>query len=175
MTLSMPRASLLTYLLALTLCAVIPVLCFAAYLTIGLARTEQAAVERGLVETANAVASGVERELTNTITTLEALATSQSLDRADYGAFAHEAQRVLESQARYGWLSIHLASPDGAPLMNSSGPGGGPLPLPDIVTVKQTAASGKPTVSDLLPSRVYDQLAFALRVPVVRNGAITCV
>jgi len=172
MTLSFPRASLLTYLLGLTACAGIPLLCFAAYLTIGLTRTEQAAVERGLVETANVLVSGAERELTGTITTLEALATSQTLDRGDHGAFLVEAQRVLESQARHGWLTIHLASPDGAPLMNSSGPAGRPLPLPDIVTVKQVAASGKPVVSDLLPARVREQPAFAVRVPVLRNGEV---
>lgn len=172
MSVSMPRASLLTYLLALTFCAVVPVLCFAAYLTMGLTRTEQAAVERGLVETTNALVSGVERELVSAVTTLEALATSQSLDRGDYGAFLREAQRVVGSQSHHGWLTVHLASPDGAPLMNSSGTAGEPLPLADIVTVKQTAASAKPIVSDLLPARVNDQPAFAVRVPVLRNGAV---
>jgi hypothetical protein len=62
MTISSARASLLTYLLALTGCAGIPLLCFAAYLTMGLGRTEQAAVERGVVDTVNALVTGVDRE-----------------------------------------------------------------------------------------------------------------
>jgi signal transduction histidine kinase/ActR/RegA family two-component response regulator len=172
MTMSFPRASLRTYLLILTAGAVIPVLCFAVYLTIGLSRSQQRAIERGLTETAGALASSVDRELTSSISTLEALAASQYLDRGDYAAFVREAQRVLETQTRHGWLTIHLASPEGTPLMNSSTPSGVPLRLPEIATVKQTAASAKPVISDLLPARVRDQSAFAVRVPVVRNGVV---
>jgi hypothetical protein len=91
MSVSMPRASLRTYLLALTAGAVVPVLGFAAYLTIGLSRTQQEAVERGLFDTAATLATGVDRQLAGSITALEALAASEHLDRADYGAFAREA------------------------------------------------------------------------------------
>ena len=79
-----PRASLRTYLLTLTAGAVVPVLCFAGYLTFGLSRAEQEAVERGLVDTVSALASAVDRELASSVTALEALATSQSLDRGDF-------------------------------------------------------------------------------------------
>jgi signal transduction histidine kinase/ActR/RegA family two-component response regulator len=167
-----PHGSLRTYLLALTAGAVVPMLCFATYLTIGLSRTQQEAVERGLIDTASALASGVDRELTSVVTTLEALATSRSLDRGDYGAFVQEAHRVLESQARHGWLTIHLASPDGVPLMNSFAPPGAPPPIQDVATVKHTAVSMKPVVSDLLPGGVRDIAAFAVRVPVIREGTV---
>ena len=60
---SLPRASLRTYLLTLMAGAVVPVVCFAVYVTIGLSRTQQEAVERGLIDTAAALASGVDREL----------------------------------------------------------------------------------------------------------------
>jgi signal transduction histidine kinase/ActR/RegA family two-component response regulator len=172
MTMSLPRASLRTYLLTLTAGAVVPVLCFAAYLTIGLSRTQQEAVERGLIDTAAALASGVDRELRSSITALEALAASQYLDHGDYGAFVREAQRVLESQTGHGWLAINLALPDGTPLMNSLVPTGAPLPLLDVGTVKQTAASAKPVISDLLPGGVRAQAAFAVRVPVLRDGGV---
>jgi len=172
MMLPLPHGSLRAYLLALTASAAVPGLCLAAYLTVGLSRSEQAAVERGLVETAGALVSGVDRELASTITTLEAVTTSQSLDRGDYAAFLREAQRVLESQVRHGWLTIHLASPDGTPLMNSAAPAGRPLPLLDIATVAQTAKSAQPMISDLLPGGVRDQPAFAVRVPVLRDGEV---
>ena len=172
MTVVMPHGSLRSYLLALTAGAVVPLLCFVAYLTIGLGRIERAAVERGLTETAGALVSGVDREVTGTVATLEALATSQSLDHGNYTTFVSEALRVLESQGSHGWLTIHLASPEGAPIMNSSARAGSPIPRVDIVTVKQTAQSGKPVVSDLLPGGVRDQPAFAIRVPVLRNGAV---
>ncbi len=99
--------------------SLVPMVCFAVYLTIGLSRTERKAVERGLIDTAAALASTVDRELTSSVTPLEALATSQSLDKADRRGFFGEAQRVLASQTPHGWLSVHLASRDGTPLMNS--------------------------------------------------------
>ena len=172
MKIPFPRASLRTYLLALTVGAVVPVVCFAGYLTLGLSRTEREAIERGLTETTAALASSVDRELTSTITALETLATARSLDRGDYRMFLEEVTRVLDNEDRHGWLTIHLASPDGRPLMNSAGPGGAPLPLPDVATVKQTAALAKPVISDLLAAAIRGQPAFAVRVPVMRGGTV---
>jgi signal transduction histidine kinase/ActR/RegA family two-component response regulator len=172
MTMSFPRASLRTYLLVLSAGAAIPVLTFAAYLTIGLSRTQQQAIERGLIETAGALSSSVDHTSVGHITTLEALASSESLDRGDYSRFAREAERVLGSQKSHGWLTIVLASPDGVPLMNTSAPAGAAPRLLNVETARQAAASGKPVVSDLLPDRVLDQHAFAVRVPVVRDGAV---
>ena len=167
-----PRASLRTYLLTLTIGVVVPVLCFAGYLIIGLSRTERKAIERGLIETTGALTSSVDRELTSTITTLETLATSRSLDRGDYNMFFEEVTRVLDNEDRHGWLTINLASPDGRPLMNSAGPAGAPLLLADVATVKRTAASAQPVISDLLPADVRGQPAFAVRVPVIRGGVV---
>jgi signal transduction histidine kinase/ActR/RegA family two-component response regulator len=171
MSASMPRVSLLTYLLALTVCAVVPLVCFAVYLTVGLTGTEQAAVERGLVETANALVSGVERELMSTATTLEALATSAALDRPDLEAFRSRSLRVLASQKRHGWLTIHLAASDGTPLMNALYARGAGLPKPDAVSVRETVVAGRPTVSNLvaIPEGTH---VYAVRVPVVRDGTV---
>jgi signal transduction histidine kinase/CheY-like chemotaxis protein len=171
MTLSMPRASLRTYVLALTACAVLPLLGFAAYLTLGLTRTEQAAVERGLVETANALVGGVDRELTSTITALETLATSQSLDRPDLDGFRAEAARVLEAHQRRGWLTIHLAAPDGTPLVNALYRRGSVLPRPDPPSIRAAAVSGRPEVSDL-GVIAGGRHAYGVRVPVVRSGEV---
>src|SRR5262245_55065103 len=167
----MRQASLRTYLLALTACAVIPVLCFAAYVTLALSRTEQAAVERGLVETATALVSAVDRELTNTITTLEVLATSQYLDRPDLEGFWREIVRALESQKSHGWVTLHLAAPDGTPLVNALHAPGSPLPRPDPASVHEVIASGHPAISNLIsiPSARH---AYGVQVPVVRGGAI---
>jgi signal transduction histidine kinase/ActR/RegA family two-component response regulator len=129
-------------------------------------------VQRGLLETANALASGVERELTSTITALETLAESRLLDGEDYDAFISQAQRVLAKQSDHGWLAIHLATPDGTPLTNTSASTGRGLPLPETTTVKQTAVSKSPLVTDLLADAVRGQRAFAVRVPVVRNNAV---
>jgi hypothetical protein len=57
MALSLPRASLRSYLVVLTASVVIPMLGFAVYLAMGLSRAQQEAVERGLFETVQALAS----------------------------------------------------------------------------------------------------------------------
>jgi hypothetical protein len=67
--------------------AVVPMVGFAAYLAAGLSRTQQEAIERGLIEATHALVSSVDHELESTTATLQALATSQSLDRGDYRAF----------------------------------------------------------------------------------------
>jgi signal transduction histidine kinase/CheY-like chemotaxis protein len=168
----LPRASLRAYLVAVVAGSLVPMVCFAVYLTIGLNHTERKAVERGLTDTAAALASSVDRELTGSVTVLEALGTSQYLDKADYRGFFGQAQRVLASQASHGWLSVHLASRDGAPLMNSQTPTGAPLPLSDPASVTKAATSAKPVISDLLAGGVREEPAFAVRVPVIRDGGV---
>jgi len=171
MTVSRSRASLLTYLVVLTACAGVPLVGFAAYLTVGLTRTEQAAVERGLVETVHALGSSVDRELTSTIATLEALATAPSLDEPDLKAFRMRAVRVLDSQKGRGWLTIHLAGPDGTPLMNVRYPFGAALPRPDPDSVGETAVSRRPIITSLTPTP-EDGYAYGVRVPVIRGDAV---
>jgi signal transduction histidine kinase/CheY-like chemotaxis protein len=56
--------------------------------------------------------------------------------------------------------------------MNSLLPTGAPLPLADPATVRRAAASAKPVISDLLPGGVREHHAFAVRVPVRRDGAV---
>ena len=169
---SLPRASLRTYLVTLTAGAVVPIVFFAVYLTIGLSHAQQEAIERGLTDTAAALVGGVDRELAATIAALEALATSQYLDDGNHAAFVGEARRVLESQAGHGWLAVHLAMPDGTALINSLNPAGAPLPLADVSTVRESAAAAQPVISDLLRGGVRDQPAFSVRVPVIRNGKV---
>jgi signal transduction histidine kinase/ActR/RegA family two-component response regulator len=147
--------------------------CFAVYLALALSRTQQDAIERGLADTVRALATAVESQLRDGTTTLGALAASESLERADYGAFFRESQRVLESQKLHGWLRIHLATPDATPLMNTSGPGGAPLPLIDTASVMHAAASRAAVVSDLFTGTEPGEPMFAIRVPVVRNGTVT--
>jgi signal transduction histidine kinase/CheY-like chemotaxis protein len=72
-------------------------------------------------------------------------------------------------------VSIHLALPDGTPVMNSLDAAGRPLPLPDAATVTQTAASRTPTISDLIMRGFTGQPSFGVRVPVLRDGTVTYV
>jgi hypothetical protein len=70
-------------LAALVLAALVPVLGFAALVMRENARLQLAPTERGMRETAAAVARTVDKELRSAITALEALGQSEHLDTMD--------------------------------------------------------------------------------------------
>jgi hypothetical protein len=82
----------------------VPLLVFAALLTVVLHRHERAGREQALRDTARALSLAVDRELQAHITTLEALATSVHFDRPDLEQFRRDASRVVASQP--GWTNI---------------------------------------------------------------------
>src|SRR5688500_7482897 len=94
-----------SHLIALVLAALVPVLGFAVLVIRDNARLQLAVTDRGMRETAHAVASTVDKELETAIRALEALAESEQLDAADLRLFYALCQRVVQVQ---GWRSILL-------------------------------------------------------------------
>jgi len=82
--------------------------------------------EKGARERTLAILTAVDAELSSSVTTLEALATSQNLEAGDLAAFHREALRVLKSQP--AWLAIIVASPQGEQLLHSNLPIGSKHP-----------------------------------------------
>ena len=75
-----------SHLIALVLAALVPVLGFAAFVMRENARLQLAATERGMRETAAAVARTVDKEVESAISTLDALGQSEHLDTMDLAA-----------------------------------------------------------------------------------------
>src|SRR5687767_7527224 len=107
-----------TYLLIFALAILVPMIVFSIIAVLAFDRQQRTVVERGGVETARALMNGVERELTSSMTTLEALATARSLERGDFAGFYDDARRVLASQPE--WATIILATPAGERLIDLS-------------------------------------------------------
>jgi len=165
--------SLRSNLIALTVVAVVPVLGLATYLTVAQSRAQREAVERGLDDTTSALVTSVDRELSNSISTLKALAASRRLDAGDLPGFHEAARRVLESQAESGWLAVQLATPDGTPLLHTLiAPGATIPPDPHPPSIRATATAARPTISNLFTSPVTGQPAVGVRVPVIRGGVV---
>src|SRR6266487_701145 len=165
--------SLRSNFIALTVVAVVPVLGLATYLSVAQNRAQQEAVERGLDDTTSALVTSVDRELSSSITTLQALAASRRLDASDLPGFHDEARRVLETQAESGWLTVQLAAPDGTPLMHTLvAPGAAAPPDPDLPSIRATVTAATPTVSNLFTGPINGQAMFGIRVPVIRGGAV---
>ena len=144
-----------------------PLLLFAVLLTVVLHRHERDGRERGLRDTARALALAVDRELQGHIATLEALATSIHLDAPDLEQFRRDASRVMGAQP--GWFNVAVFDRAGRTLTAVTT---SPAPADETrALVRAVAVSGRASVSDVrtLPRETF---AITVSVPVVRDGRI---
>ena len=158
-----------SHLIVLVLAALVPILGFAAFVIRENAALQLAVTERGMRETARAVALTVDKELETAITTLEALAETEYPDAADLGAFHALCRRVVQTQR---WSNLLLFDTAGRTLMHTGAPLGALLPparRPEIVARVRDEA--RPVVSDLFDG-VRTRNLVAVYVPVVRAGAV---
>src|SRR6185295_9742243 len=132
-----------SHLIALVCAALVPFLGFAAFVSRENARLQLSVTERGMRETARAVARTVDKELEAATTTLAALGEAEPLDASSLTSFYEQCQRVVRSQ---GFTSILLFQPDGQVLMHTSVPLGAPLPPPtNVAAFKQAVETRRPT------------------------------
>src|SRR2546430_4849416 len=167
---SRPR-TLRSHLTLLVFAAVVPVLVLAIVMAALLERQQRASVERGLRDTARALTVAVDRELSSSLSTMHALATSEHLDTGDLRRFYADAQRVLATHP--GWITINLLDLSGQQLVNLLRPFGAPLPSSgDLEVVRRTLGTGQPAISDLFVGPVLKAPIVAMTVPVNRGGAL---
>jgi signal transduction histidine kinase len=164
--------TLRSYLVGLTLATLLPVVLFAGAVGYFLVQEQRETFRTGAEARTLAVLTAVDTELQASISTLTALATLPALDEGDLVTFRDRAQRILATQPQ--WVNVNLARPDGQQVMNLRVPPGAPLPnIGDLdgsfALLRQT---GKAVVSDLAVGPVLKRWSFAVRVPVVRDGAL---
>jgi len=158
-----------SHLVALVLAALVPVLGFAALVMRENARLQLAVTERGMRDTASAVAHTVDKELETAITALEALGQSEHLDTLNLAPFYALCGRVTRTQ---GWVNIILFEPDGRALMQTFTSLGTPRPptrRPEIFA--EIRAQRRPVVSNLFDGPAARNIV-AVYVPVVRDNAV---
>jgi signal transduction histidine kinase/ActR/RegA family two-component response regulator len=158
-----------SHLVALVLAALVPVLAFAALVMRENAQVQLASTERGMRETAFAVARTVDKELGTAITALEALAQSEHLDTMSLTPFYALCDRVTRTQ---GWVNILLFEADGRALMQTSVPLGTPRPptrRPELFA--ELREHRRPVVSNLFDGASTRNIV-AVYVPVVRANAV---
>jgi signal transduction histidine kinase/CheY-like chemotaxis protein len=149
-------------------------LVFCTVLVVRLSAQERKQVERGMLDVCRTLAAALDRELLVTVGVLELLAQSSNLASGDLAAFHAEASRVVAS--RPGWTGVLLIAPDGTQLMNTIQPWGSPLGrINEPDSLAEVVRTAKPVVGSLVPGRITGQLAFPVRVPIVRGGSVTAV
>src|SRR4029453_1222819 len=165
--LDVPTMRLRSHLIALVLAALVPVLGFATLVIWDNARLQLATTERGMRETAHAVAGTVDKELETAITALAALGESEQL--GDLRRFHALCQRVVQAQ---GWRSILLFAADGTGLMHTGVPLGLPMGSTSPAQLLARARDERrPTVSGLFDGIRHPRIV-SVYVPVVREDRV---
>jgi signal transduction histidine kinase len=158
-------------LTVLVFASVIPVLIFAIIMVLLVEEQHRASLERSLRDTARALSVSVDLELTSSLSTLNALATSEHLDTGDLRAFYQQAQRVLVVHET--WKTISLLDLSGQQVLNLLRPLGAPLPPSgNLEVVRRTLDTGQPAVSDIFVGPVFKAPIVGITVPVMRGGVM---
>ena len=154
-----------------TIIAVLPfvVVCIiAAYLA---AEQARAIALNEALGRARATMSAVDFELRGHILTLEAIATSRSVEKGDMRSLYEECRRVLASQP--AWLNIGVQSGTGEQLFNAILPFGTPSPPQvDQDSLERALERGTPQIGNVALGPAIDKAATRVRVPIVVEGKV---
>jgi PAS domain S-box-containing protein len=155
---------------AFFLLAMTPLVAFSVFMIYRSAQEERATFRRGAVERTRAMMTAVDAQLQSSITKLEALATSEALDRGDLQGFYDVAMRVFISQP--DWRTINLSDASAHRLMDLLYPFGSSNlpPVAEAEAVKRAFETQTIAIGNLVLGPTTRQLDFGIRVPVVRDG-----
>ena len=157
-------------LVAIVCALVLPGLVFNAILLFRLATTERTRSVELAEATALRTAESLDREVSNIVAALAALATAPALDSNDLPAFTVQLHAVAQT-LRHG---IILSTPDGQ-VIASSQPGPQTPLLGSPETVRKAAASRQPVVSNLFNGQNSHEPTIAIDVPVIRGDEVRSV
>jgi len=165
------KLGLRSHLFIFGLAIVVPVLIYSAFLLHRYSESVHASNERRALEIARALNADVDREITAIITTLQTLATSPSLEHADFADFYAQARQALRSRPWH----VLLLDATGQQLINTRVPWGTPLPRssltePDLPRIARETR--QPYVTNLFQGAIADRPVFAVSVPVYRGAEI---
>ncbi|HEY4252170.1 MAG TPA: PAS domain-containing protein [Roseomonas sp.] len=163
------RVGLRTQLVALVLAVALPALGFGALAVWQLGHSYRDEAEAGLRESAQTIASALNRDIQAAIGALNALAASPLIDRGDLEGFRRQAATV--GGAFHG--TVALATPDGRLLLDTGGfaPDGRLAASPALARALQER---QPVLADAPDTGDFGaRFTAALFVPVLRDGTTT--
>jgi signal transduction histidine kinase len=157
-----------TWLLYIVLAVLVPAFMVAALGIFYLYGEEQLAFRKSMQETARALASLLDKEITNREALLHTLAASPAIDSGDLPAFERHARAVGISRDN----SIFLTDLEGQQLMNTRTPTGtANLPKsPTLMALRRAAGPDATVVSNVFMTPLGHEYSVAVQVPVKRNG-----
>lgn len=162
--------SLKSLLATLTLMAAAPLVVLGLWFLSSLWEGGRETASRSLVQTADALAVAVEREIAGLTRELRLLGDFPLLDQERLAELRQYAERLVAR--REGWDRLVLIERDGQVLFDTDRLEVGALPAPWPDHVKSAIESGNPVLSDSYRDVQTDQPAVAIAVPVPRNGVV---
>ncbi|MGV3569559.1 MAG: ATP-binding protein [Ramlibacter sp.] len=173
MKLAVPGSSLRYRLFLLAASGLLPLALVAiavlAYVTVE--RRHEA--EASALAVSRALATAVDAELSSTVSVLESIALAPELQAGRLPEFHALGRRVAQSQK---WRSLVLADSSGRVLLATHIDYGKALPQPnDAASMREAIARRAPVVGSVLPGRLQGGNAFAVRVPLLRDGELVYV
>ena len=155
---------------------VLPILVFAAILLWRYASAERYHYEEEALGTAQRIMASVDREIVGIQAAAQALATSSTLLEGNFEAFQRQAQMTLQSwsQEKPDDYAIVVRDITGQQVANTRLPWGSPLPKGANLPIdQQVIATKRPVVQDLFTGATAGRPIISIRVPVVRDDAVT--
>jgi signal transduction histidine kinase/CheY-like chemotaxis protein len=164
-----------TRLVALVSLSLLPVLAFAAVMSVVFWHQQRQAFEQQYLERVRAMSVALDRRLDASTQLLQALATATQLDRGDLRGFYEGASRIKAVEP--DWGTIALVDPSGGELLNLQRPFGESLAVSvaGSEAFQRAMRTGAPAFSGLTPSPVGGVPATLVFVPVVRAGTTRAV
>ena len=160
-----------SWLFALGLAAILPVLAFAGLAAWHAASAERLATLTELEHRAEAAANKVERYLQSLRELAVTLAAAPMLRTGDLRSFHEFAKRAMED-GKVG-RAIALSDATGQMLINTRRPFGEPLPFAgDVQGVAETVALKAPHIANLFMGAVTSSMVFTVWAPVIRDGQV---
>jgi len=151
----------------LALAVLLPVLVAATASLLYEMHVREQEVQRTALHTARAIGVALRAEIDGTVGTLEALATSEALRTGRLSRFEQRARQLVETR---GWRNLTLTDGQGRLLLSSNS---AELTEPvDPASVRRAIEERLPVVGNLLTGRNRRAPAFAVRLPVVRDGQV---
>lgn len=163
-------------LMAFGAALVLPSLMFAAILLWRFASAERSRYEEEALGTAQRITAAVDRELVGIQAAAQALATSSSLLEGNFEAFQRQAQLTLQSWSRQrpDDYAVVVRDITGQQVANTRMPWGSPLPKGANLPIdQQVIATKRPVIQDLFTGATAARPIISIRVPVLKNEAVT--
>lgn len=163
------RRPLSNYVALLVLSVLLPMAAVTAGLLWRLSALDQARSNEQALSMARSVSENIDRDISASVESLNALASSPLLAQGNFADFYRQATDVMSLRKQH----ILLRGLDGRQLLNTRVPWGSAFPAQDLSeTDKKALAELKPAVSNLRVGTISGHWVIGLTVPVIIDDAV---